>query len=252
MRSVEFINSLFSLDGKVVLITGASRGIGMELAVAFAKAGASVYGLGRSPIIANHEFHYSSLNISNNDEVSKFLCELLHVEGKIDVLVNNAGVSFDPCDNIEAENIRFDKTIDINLKSSYLLSIKVLEFMKEKKQGSVINITSIGAKRGFPSNPAYQASKAGLAAITRALAVDYGIYGIRINNLVPGYIHTQMTQSSYDDEIKHNQRSERTMLKSWGEPSDIVGAAIFLASDSSRYLTGSDIVVDGGWCMKGL
>ena len=105
---------------------------------------------------------------------------------------------------------------------------------------------------GFPGNPGYLMSKAGLSALTRAIAIDFGAHGIRANNLVPGYIHTDMTKASYTNVVEHQRRKQRTVLNRWGVPSDLVGPAIFLASDASSYITGQDIVVDGGWLIKGL
>src|SRR3546814_10706102 len=113
--------------------------------------------------------------------------------------------------------------------------------------GSVINVTSIGAELGFPGNPGYVASKGGVAAMTRALALDYGQQGIRVNNLVPGYIRTAMTEGSYADPESRPARAARTMLGRWGEQDELAGAAIFLASPASSYVTGRDVFVYGGW-----
>jgi gluconate 5-dehydrogenase len=118
--------------------------------------------------------------------------------------------------------------------------------------GAIINVASIGGLTGFPDNPGYVASKGGLRLLTKALAVDHGPRGIRVNTLVPGYIHTEMTAASYADPERHAQRAHHTCLGRWGEVEDLVGAAVFLASDASRYMTGQDLVIDGGWTAKGL
>ena len=117
---------------------------------------------------------------------------------------------------------------------------------------SIINITSISAHFGFSDNPAYAASKGGLSALTRALAKDWAKYGIRVNNICPGYIHTAMTEKSFNDQELYKERMDRVMIKRYGEPEDLVGAAVFLASDASSYITGSDIFVDGGWSASGI
>jgi NAD(P)-dependent dehydrogenase (short-subunit alcohol dehydrogenase family) len=124
--------------------------------------------------------------------------------------------------------------------------------MRTAAKGSIINVTSLGAFRGFPDNPAYVAAKGGLSQLTRAFAEDLGRHGIRVNNLVPGYINTALTAASHADPVRHEQRRRHTMLGRWGEAGDLVGAAIFLASDAASYVTGQDIVVDGGWLAKGL
>ncbi|MDA9772570.1 SDR family oxidoreductase, partial [Amylibacter sp.] len=113
------------------------------------------------------------------------------------------------------------------------------------------NITSLGAELGFPDNPSYQMSKAGLRQLTKALARDWGEFGIRANNICPGYIKTAMTTKSFNDIKLNKQRSDNTLLKRWGEPEDLIGPALFLVSDASSYMTGTDIYVDGGWTANG-
>ena len=118
--------------------------------------------------------------------------------------------------------------------------------------GSIINITSIGALQGFPNNPGYVASKGGTLALSRALALDYSKNNIRVNDIAPGYIKTDMTIKSFDDLEANQDRLNQMMIKRWGEPKDIIGAAIFLASDASSYMTGSSLIIDGGWISKGI
>mgnify|MGYP001167820448 CR=1 FL=1 len=144
------------------------------------------------------------------------------------------------------------KTLSVNLIAAYNLSNKVCKIMSKRKKGSIINITSLAAERGFIGNPSYQVSKAGLKQLTKALACDWGQKNIRINNVCPGYIKTPMTLRSFKNSKLKKNRDTRMILKRWGEPKDLVGPCIFLASDSSSYITGSDIFVDGGWLAKGL
>jgi len=144
----------------------------------------------------------------------------------------------------------WDKTIEINLESIY----KFLIIMKGRlnKGASIVNITSLGGHLGFPDNPQYCASKGGLRVLTKALALDWGKDNIRVNNVVPGYIKTNMTNKSYNDKKLKKQRDDRMILNRWGEPEDVANAVIFLLSDKSSYITGIDLVVDGGWLAKGL
>ena len=132
------------------------------------------------------------------------------------------------------------------------MSLEILRYMKKKRRGSIINITSINAEFGFPNNPAYVASKGGLKLLGKSLARDWGKYGIRINNLGPGYIITKMTEKSFKNKKTRLDRQKNTMLNRWGEPEDLVGPCIFLASDASSYVTGQDIYVDGGWTANGI
>jgi NAD(P)-dependent dehydrogenase (short-subunit alcohol dehydrogenase family) len=124
--------------------------------------------------------------------------------------------------------------------------------MRTQRRGSIVTVTSIGSLLGFPNNPGYVASKGGLRMMSKALALDLGKFNVRVNNLVPGYVHTDMTTASYSDPLKSKERAERTMLGRWGQVGDLIGAAIYLASDASSYVTGTDLVVDGGWTAKGL
>mgnify|MGYP001274054315 FL=1 len=121
-----------------------------------------------------------------------------------------------------------------------------------KKGGSIINVTSLGSVLGFPDNPSYVSSKGGLKMLTKSLAVDLGKKGIRVNNLLPGYMKTAMTKKSFMNKDLKEERDKRIIINRWGNSTDLIGPCIFLASDSSSYITGSDILVDGGWIAKGL
>jgi len=124
--------------------------------------------------------------------------------------------------------------------------------MKKRKSGIIINITSLNAEFAFPNNPAYVSFKGALKQLTKSLALDLGKFGIRVNNIGPGYFHTNMTKKSWASKGLKKQREEKTILGRWGEPKDLAGIIIFLTSKSSSYITGQDIYVDGGWSAKGL
>ena len=124
--------------------------------------------------------------------------------------------------------------------------------MKKQGSGSIINITSIAAELGLPDNPAYMAAKGALKQLTKSLAFDLGPFGVRVNNIGPGYFQTDMTKFGWSDPERFEARARRTLLGRWGEPNDLAGAVIFLASDASRYITAQDLYVDGGWVAKGL
>ena len=124
--------------------------------------------------------------------------------------------------------------------------------MKKKKSGVIINITSINAEFAFPDNPSYQVTKAGLKQLTKSLALDLAKFGIRVNSVGPGYFRTSMTKKSWNNLKKRKKIRESTILKRWGVPKDLEGIIVFLSSDSSEYITGQDIYVDGGWSAKGI
>lgn len=250
---------MFSLDKRVAVVSGASRGIGRSIALGFSDFGARVYGFGRTRLgdsnVGNGEgsqgYSYRSLDLKNQLDLSSFFSEIGELHGKIDILVNAAGITL-PNTTFISPTETFLETFNVNLLSAFECCGLVFPYMINSDQGSIINISSIGASLGFPGNPGYVASKGGLSALTRALAVDYGRYGIRVNNLVPGYIRTDMTNKSYENPEEFSRRKDRTILGRWGTVDDLVGPAIFLASSQSSYVTGTDIVVDGGWMAKGL
>jgi NAD(P)-dependent dehydrogenase (short-subunit alcohol dehydrogenase family) len=167
------------------------------------------------------------------------------------VLVNAAGISL-PAKNAADELDRFRQTIAIDLTGVYATILAAYPLLKKAGSSSIINVTSIKSVRGFPGNPGYVAAKAGLSGLTRALAADFAADGIRVNALAPGYVATTMTATSFNDPAMHEERRRHTMLERWGKPDDMVGAAIFLASPASAYMTGQEIFVDGGWTAKGL
>lgn len=247
----KYLEKKFGLIGKTAIVVGASRGIGKAISEAFVMAGANVYGYGRSSSIKknkNSSFKYKSVNLSSK-EIIKNEFKLICDENKsIDILVNAAGIS-EPNKN---DIVSFKKTFDTNLYLAYETSICFAELINKTQTASVINITSIGAHMGFPMNPAYVSSKSALAGMTKALAIDLAPKNIRVNNIAPGYIHTNMTDNSFNNKEKSNKRLSRMILKRWGQVDDISGAAIFLASDSSSYITGSNIIIDGGWTANGL
>jgi gluconate 5-dehydrogenase len=244
-----YINDLFALEGKVAIVSGASRGIGKEIAEALSKAGVQVFGVGRSKNIEDVSFEYVQLDASDASEF-KYLCNNIYNKyGAIDIYIHAAGISLSKSE----ENIdNFVETINFNLNAAYQCCKTVSSFMISNKNGSIINITSIASVLGFPDNPGYVASKGGLRMLTKAMALDLGRSNVRVNNIAPGYIHTRMTTKSFNDPLAKEHRSRQTMLHRWGDVTDLVGAAIFLSSDASKYITGIDLFVDGGWTAKGI
>jgi NAD(P)-dependent dehydrogenase (short-subunit alcohol dehydrogenase family) len=247
----DFVAQLFSLEGKTAIVTGASRGIGAGIAIAFKRAGANLVCLARSqeasdPCLADN---YRSCDITDPGEF-KVVCQEASSEyGSIEILVNAAGVTYPMADG-EISSEKLQTTLATNLVGAYQCCELVSTYMVHG--GSIINVTSIGSIQAFPGNPSYAASKGGLRMLSKSLALDLSDNSIRVNNLVPGYIETDMTRQNRQDPAEHKKRLRRMIAPRWGLVDDLVGGAIFLASDASSYVTGVDLVVDGGWLAKGL
>jgi len=258
---MSYLESLFSLQDKIAIVTGAARGNGKAIAEALLEAGASVVivDILQSELAQTSEFFKSKdlkvfpihCDISVKSEIAE-LVEFVIIEyGKIDILINNAGVSYSHSLFKYPEEY-WEKTYQVNLKAPFELSKMVAQSMKINGAGVIINITSLNAELAFPDNPAYVAFKGALKQLSKSMALDLGKYGIRVNNVGPGYFRTDMTKKSWEDPVLNKERSNRTILGRWGQPRDLAGLVIFLASDASSYITGQDIYIDGGWLAKGL
>tara|TARA_Y100001970_G_scaffold289178_1_gene418679 strand:+ start:1091 stop:1840 length:750 start_codon:yes stop_codon:yes gene_type:complete len=242
--------NFFNIKNLVTIITGSGKGLGLEIASNFYEHGAKVIRFDKNlKKHKNYNFDDFKIDITKNNSIDKILRKIQLKYGQIDVLINNAGITHNTKNPYDEKILK--KTLLVNLISAFNLSNKVCKIMSKRKKGSIINITSLAAERGFPGNPSYQVSKAGLKQLTKSLASDWGEKNIRVNNLCPGYIKSPMTIKSYKNTKLRKIRSEKMILNRWGNPIDLAGPCIFLASDASSYITGSDIIVDGGWLAKG-
>ena len=243
---------MFSVDGHNVIITGGSRGIGLALAEGFSSAGANVIILDINPPEVEGNYNYINCDLGNQDYIQVVL-DRIFSDGFIPkVLINCAAVTI-PAPSHQYSDTDWRKSISVNLDGVFTLCREVGRIMiNSSVSGSIINFTSIGAEQGFANNPGYAATKGAVKQLTKALAVEWGEYGIRVNNIVPGYTNTPMNSKSWNDPLLKKQRSDHTVFGRWAEPQEMVGPAIFLASDASSYVTGVDLVVDGGWLVKGM
>ena len=222
-----------------IVLTGSGRGIGAYLFDNLKKKH-KVIGISRS----EGKRTTFRADISKKEEVKKIFSKI----PVIDVLINNASIS----DAHRDELINFDKILSTNLNGTFYCSFFSIPKLKKSKVRKIINISSINAHVALPNNPGYVASKGGINALTRSFAVDYGKYGIKVNSLSLGYINAGMSKKSYFDKAKRMSRSNNTILKKWGTEKDVLNSINFLIDNSSNYITGSDIVIDGGWLAKGL
>lgn len=247
----DYLKNLFSLDGKVAIVTGSSRGIGASICNGLSLAGATTVGIGRSAN-SSGEFagsDYRQCDINDKLSFASLCADVVKEYGQLDILVNAAGISLPAGSDGYSE---FENIVSTNLSATFHCCKEAIAYMELSGGGSIINVTSIASAQGFPGNPGYVASKGGVRSLTRALAFDFSDKGVRVNNVAPGYIHTDMTDKSFKDPELNQKRTEHMMIKRWGQPEDIIGAVIYLASDASSYVTGADLFVDGGWTAKGI
>tara|TARA_Y100000768_G_C23917459_1_gene653109 strand:- start:225 stop:956 length:732 start_codon:yes stop_codon:yes gene_type:complete len=243
---------MFKLNNKKAIVTGGSSGIGEAIVLGFLEQNCEVYNFDITKPKKNNTSTFIKCDLSKNSSIINVMKRFNKEKGHVNILVNCAGVTM-PGESETYNNKSWLNTMQINVHSAFLLCQLVgKEMIKTKTRGSIINVTSIGAESGFPNNPAYAASKGAMKQLTKALAVDWGKHGIRVNNLVPGYTVTPMNKKSWANKKLRDDRSMKTMLNRWAEPSEIMGPAIFLASDEASYVTGTDLVVDGGWLNKGI
>lgn len=247
----------FSLEGKVAFVTGAGRGLGRAGALALARAGAEavlvsrtrsqldetaalVEKLGRKSLVVPADTR-SSL------EVEAAVRAAVEAFGRIDILFNNAGTNVRK-NVVDMPEEDFHTIMDTNVKGAFLVARAVARQMVRQRNGSIVNMSSMSAVSAEPTKAVYAASKGALALFTRGLALELAAYGVRVNAIAPGYMRTALVKGGLDADPERKQRVlARIPLGRLGEPEEIGGALVFLASDASRYITGASISIDGGW-----
>jgi NAD(P)-dependent dehydrogenase (short-subunit alcohol dehydrogenase family) len=247
---------MFSLKDKVAVITGSTKGIGKSIAEEMANAGAKVVISSRKADACDavlKEFQARGqdaiavpCNVGLKEQLQHLVHQTLATFGRIDIVVCNAASNpvFGPL--IKVSDEAFDKIMLTNVKSVFWLANMAIPQMAERGGGAVIIISSIGALRGSTVNGLYGTSKAAEAGICRALAVEWGPKNVRVNTIAPGLVKTDFARALWEDEERRKRREAVTPLRRLGEPSDIGGVAVFLASEAAAYITGQMIVVDGG------
>jgi len=245
----------FKLEGKVALVTGASAGLGQAIAIAFAEAGADVacHGNSRSPEktceiisrIGRNAFPVIG-DLAKPETPRELVEATLGNFQRLDILVNNAG-TIRRAPAVDYSEDDWATVIEVNLSAVFRLSQLAGRTMLAQGSGKIVNIASLLSFQGGITVPAYAASKGGVAQLTKALANEWAGKGINVNAIAPGYMRTDNTKALQQDETRNRQILERIPAARWGEPSDLAGAAVFLASSASDYVNGHVLVVDGGW-----
>jgi 2-dehydro-3-deoxy-D-gluconate 5-dehydrogenase len=249
----------FSLAGKRALVTGASRGLGAAMAVALAEAGADVACASSSAGGADEtarairalgrQAWAVHADLADRDAVKRMIADVEQLAPRIDILVNNAGsIARAPAAAYPLDE--WDRVLRTNLDSVWLLSQAFGRAMVERRAGKIINVASLLSFTGGLTVPAYTASKHAVAGVTKALANEWAAYGVQVNAIAPGYFDTDNTRALRDDPKRFAEISARIPAGRWGEPRDLAGAVVFLASAASDYVTGHVLVVDGGWTSR--
>ena len=250
------MNDLFNVKGKVVLITGAGRGLGFAYAKGFAEAGATVVindidkELMEQAVDEIRNGGGSAegytFDVSDSSQVKENIAQIEKDVGSIDVLINNAGIHRrGPLEELPEEDWR--EVINVNLNAAFIVTKCVVRGMIKRRRGKIINITSLNAEGARPTIANYCAAKGGLKMLTKSMATEWGKHNIQINAIGPGYFITDLTKALVADPEFDAWVKKGVPLGRWGNPSELVGTAIFLAAEASDYINGHTVYVDGGW-----
>ncbi|MBY5340974.1 2-dehydro-3-deoxy-D-gluconate 5-dehydrogenase KduD [Rhizobium leguminosarum bv. viciae] len=247
----------FDLSGRVAVVTGANTGLGQAIAAALAQAGASIVAVGRSSMDetealvkeAGSRFLVVKADLASIEPVKGIVAETIQTFGGLDILVNNAGI-IRRADALDFTEEDWDAVIDVNLKTAFFLSQAAGRHMVDKGRGKIINIASLLSFQGGIRIPSYTASKSGLAGLTKLLACEWAGKGVNVNAIAPGYFVTNNTTALREDADRNTAILARIPAGRWGTPSELGGAAVFLASSASDYVHGTVLPVDGGWLAR--
>jgi 2-dehydro-3-deoxy-D-gluconate 5-dehydrogenase len=253
----ELSNALFNLSGQTALVTGANTGLGQAIAVALARAGADIVAAGRSAADdtralvegTGRRFLFVQADLSSTAPVRQVVEAAVNFNGRLDILVNNAGI-IRRADALDVTEDDWDAVLDTNLKTLFFLSQAAAAHMARQGAGKIINIASLLSFQGGIRVPAYAASKSAVAGLTHALANEWAARGINVNAIAPGYFVTNNTQALREDAQRSEAILSRIPAGRWGNPADLDGAAVFLASRASDYVHGAVLPVDGGWLAR--
>jgi len=255
----DFSMNFFSLKGKVAIITGGNSGLGQGFALALAKAGADIFAVSiaddddvtKNMIEAEGvKYHLMIADITEEGACKKIVEECVRTYGKIDILMNNAGISINEPDVTKFTRVQWDKMMALNLTAAFELSHEVAKYMIPQQSGKIINTCSLFSYLGGQWSPAYAASKHGLAGFTKAYCDELAQFNIQVNGIAPGYFATAVTAQTRSDAAANQRVLDHIPANRWGNIQDLMGTVVFLASDASNYVNGTLINVDGGYLVR--
>ncbi|WP_218139504.1 SDR family oxidoreductase [Thorsellia anophelis] len=250
---------LFSLKGKTALITGGNSGLGQAYSIAFAKAGANIAVVAMADDDGETErlvtecgvgYHFVLGDITKEGFPKTAVESVVDHFGKVDILVNNAGICINEPDVLKFTRVQWDKMISVNLTAAFEMSHEVAKYMIPQKSGKIINIASMFSYLGGQWSPAYASTKHGIVGLTKAYCDELAQFNIQVTAIAPGYFATPLTEKTRSNPEANARVLSHIAANRWGDIADLMGAAVFLASDASNYVNGSVIAVDGGYLVR--
>ncbi len=255
--SIRLIPPPFDLNNLIAVVTGGGRGLGRAIVEGLAGSGARVVITGRSVktlqnavdeiVAAGGEAVFKTADVSSENDIEALNAFTQETYGTPDILVNNAGINpyYQSAEKVSTK--QWQEIIDVNLSGVFICSRIFGDAMAKQQRGSIINISSIAGHVGLPKTAAYCAAKGGVELMTKSLALDWAIKGVRVNCIAPGYFNTDLTSGLRDNDVLSKRLLDATPMARFGRPEEVAGAAVFLASNAASYITGQTIMIDGGW-----
>ncbi|MYL54654.1 SDR family NAD(P)-dependent oxidoreductase [Pontibacillus yanchengensis] len=258
-KITDFEMDFFSLEGKVAMVTGGNSGLGQGFALALAKAGADIFAVSMNE--DNDEtknlieaegvnYHLSIADLTEDGVCKQLVDECIEVFGKIDILINNAGINIIEPDVTKFTRPQWDKMVSVNLTAPFELAHEVSKHMIPQRSGKIINTCSLFSFLGGQSGPAYAATKHGLAGFTKTYCDELGQFNIQVNGIAPGYFATELSAKTRADPVSNQRILDHIPANRWGNILDLMGTMVFLSSDASNYVNGTLITVDGGYLVR--
>ncbi|GAA0433449.1 SDR family oxidoreductase [Lentibacillus halophilus] len=258
-KITDFTMDFFSLKGKVAMVTGGNSGLGQGFALALAKAGADIFAVSmeeddnETKHLIEAEgvsYHLELADITKDGVCKQLIDNCVDTFGKVDILINNAGIGINEPDVTKFTRTQWDKMISVNLTAAFEMGSEIIKYMIPQKSGKIINVCSLFSFLGGQWSPAYAVTKHGLAGFTKTYCDELGQYNIQVNGIAPGYFATNVTRQTRENPETNQKVLDHIPANRWGNILDLMGTLVFLASDASNYVNGTIVNVDGGYLVR--